>query len=142
MGETQLIAGLTGWGSAGATAPPWHVWKTFPTATSENRGALLCAVSGLALSTSSQICRSSDAQHPDTERGFICKCLSGLQERAVLAHIAHSSAVKTAAVPQKCAAADTNTGGIDWLQQSLSGTVLLVGFYETGREFMAAHHRS
>ena len=82
-------------------------------ATSEKQGALLCAVSGLALSTSSQICRRRDAQHPGTEQGFICKYSSGVQERAVLAHIAHSAALETAAVPQKCAAADTNADGID-----------------------------
>lgn len=59
----------------------------------------------------------------------------------MLAHIAHSAALETATVPQKCAAADTNADGIDRLQQSLSRTVLLVGFYETDQEFMAAHHR-
>lgn len=81
-------------------------------AISEKQGHLVCAASGLTLSTSSQIFRSRDAQHLGAEWDFIYKCCSGVQERVVLAHVTHSTALKTVAVPQKCAAADTNADGI------------------------------
>lgn len=123
MGEARLKAALAGWGSTLAMAPPRHVWKTFPTATSEKWGALLWAVSRLALSTSSQTCRRNDAEHPGAERGFICKCSSGVREGEVLAHITQLHQ-KPRQFPQN----DTNADGIDWLQQWLSGAALLVGF--------------
>lgn len=140
--ETQLKAAPTGWGSTMATSYLRHIWKNFPMAISEKQGPLVCAASGQNLSTSRQICRSRDAQHPGAEWDFICKCSSGVQERVVLAQVTHSTALKTAAVPQKCAAANTDADGIDWLQQSLRGAALLVGFYETDQEFMAAYYRS
>lgn len=107
-GEARLKAAPAGWGSTLAMAPPRHVWKTFPTATSEKWGALLWAVSRLALSTSSQTCRRNDAQHPGVERGFICKCSSGVREGAVLAHITQLHQ-KLRQFPKN----DTNADGID-----------------------------
>lgn len=52
-------------------------------------------------------------------------CLSGVQKRAALAHH-HLTMLETTAAPQKCAGADSNADGIDWLQQSHHRAALLM----------------
>lgn len=107
-----------------ATASQQDIWETFHVATSRKR-AVLCTVSSLALSPSSEISRSGDTQGPGNQYGFICMCLSGVQKRAELANH-HLATLETTAAPQKCAGADTNADGIDWLQQSHHGATLLM----------------